>query len=159
MINLRNIIHDLTAPVRVKLENSRIFQNVEFKYFANGLGTFRSINTNEPRSVEFAYRLQDLGINSFLDIGSSFGVWSLPFLKYAQTNGYQVRVLAVDAHSMSCHDLFQNAEINDLSNEKLSIINAAVGIKNGYTMLHFPKYASNMGSTGNKNETRRLFNN
>jgi FkbM family methyltransferase len=102
--------------------------------------------------------LQDLGVRSFLDIGSSFGVWSLPFLKYAQTNGFHVRVLAVDAHPMSCHDLFQNAEINELSSEKLSIINAAVGVKNGYTVLHFPKYASNMGSTGNKNDTRRLFN-
>ena len=71
MINLRNVIHDLTAPMRIRFESERTFQNVQFKYFANGLGTFRSINTNEPRSVEFAYRLQVLGVNSFLDIGSS----------------------------------------------------------------------------------------
>jgi FkbM family methyltransferase len=158
MINFRNFIHDLSAPVRVKLENQRMFLNVRFKYFANSLGTFRSINTNEPRSVDFACRLQDLGVNSFLDIGSSFGVWSLPFLKYSQLNGYNVRVLAVDANPMSCHDLFKNAEHNEMPEEKISIVNAAVGPSNGYTVLHFPKYASNMGSVGSKNDTRRLFN-
>ena len=134
------------------------FHKVKFKYFSNSLGTFKTINSNEPRSVEFALNLQNLGIVNFLDIGSSFGVWTLPFLQKGKADQRNVFVLSVDAHHLSCVDLYKNASLNDLNTENLIIFNSAVGLKNGLTTLYFPKYASNMGSVANKNNTRRLFN-
>ncbi len=158
MSRLRNLVHDSTAFSRIQFEKQRYLHKVAFKHFANGLGTFRSIESNEPRSVELAFKLQNFGITSFLDIGSSFGVWTLPFMKFSQVKGREVRVLAIDAHPLSCHDLYKNAELNGLAGKNLAIINTAVGINNGYTTLHFPKYASNLGSTGEKNDTHRIFN-
>jgi putative flippase GtrA len=63
-----------------------MFGGVYFKYFANSLGTFKTIQTNEPRSVELALKMQEFGIIRFLDIGASFGVWSLPFAKKLSQN-------------------------------------------------------------------------
>ena len=158
MFNLRNIIHDLIAPIRVRIEKPKFFHNVKFKYFANSLGTFKTINSNEPRSVEFALSLQNLGVTNFLDIGSSFGVWTLPFLQKGKKDQRDVFVLAIDAHHRSCVDLYKNASLNDLNTENMMIFNSAVGLKNGLSRLYFPKYASNMGSIAKKNNTRRLFN-
>jgi FkbM family methyltransferase len=155
---MRNFIHDLSAPLRVRLQGPIEFKGVLFAFFANGLGTFRTISENEPRSVDFACKLQGLGISKFLDIGSSFGVWSLPFMFSSKEAGRTVSVMAVDAHGLSCSHLHKNAVENNLAGDKLIILNSAVGLSNGYAELFFPKYASNMGSINQKNKTRRLFN-
>lgn len=158
MINFRNFLHDLSAPLRVRLQKPIEFKGVIFSFFADGLGTFRSITRNEPRSVAFSCSLQSLGILKFLDIGSSFGVWSLPFLKFSKDSSFEASVLAVDAHGLSCSHLHKNALRNELHGENLTILNSAVGLSNGYADLFFPKYASNMGSINQKNNTQRLFN-
>lgn len=66
--------------------------------------------------------------------------------------------MAVDAHGLSCEHMHKNAVINGLQGDKLIILNAAVGLSNGYADLFFPKYASNMGAINQKNQTQRLFN-
>lgn len=93
-----------------------------------------------------------------LDLGSSFGVWSLPFLKHLEKNGLVGKVMAIDAHLLSCQDLFKNARFNLLDTENLMILNCAIGLENGWTTLYAPKYASNLGATVTKNPTGRLFN-
>jgi hypothetical protein len=78
---IRYLLYDLKTYLMIKFAKPKIFGGVKFKYFANGLGTFKTIQTNEPRSVELALKMQEFGIIRFLDIGASVGVWSLPFAK------------------------------------------------------------------------------
>jgi hypothetical protein len=78
---IKYLLYDLKSHLSIKFAKSQIFLGVKFKYFANGLGTFKTIKTNEPRSVELALIIQEFGITRLLDLGASFGVWSLPFAK------------------------------------------------------------------------------
>jgi FkbM family methyltransferase len=160
---IKYLIYDLKSFFSIKFVKAKIFRGVEFKYFAHGVGTFKTIQTNEPRSVDLAIKMQDFGIIRFLDLGASFGVWSLPFAHKLELNKDLSRaeggiVVAVDAHSLSCEHLFLNARVNNVNPELLIILNLAVNIYNGYVELHFPKYASNLGAINEKNPTKRIFN-
>ncbi len=59
---IRYLIYDLKAPFLIKFLKPKIFCGVIFKYFANDISTFKIIETNEPRSVEMALKMQDFGI-------------------------------------------------------------------------------------------------
>jgi FkbM family methyltransferase len=160
---IRYLLYDLKTFLSIKFAKPKIFGGVNFKYFANGLGTFKTIQTNEPRSIELALKMQQFGIIRFLDIGASFGVWSLPFAqKLGQDknllNSGGGLVVSVDAHSLSCEHLFLNSRLNGIDPSLLIVLNLAVDIRNGYVQLSFPKYASNLGAIDKKNPTKRFLN-
>jgi len=159
---IRYLLYDLKTYLLIKFAKPKIFGGVNFTYFANGLGTFKTIQTNEPRSVELALKMQEFGIIRFLDIGASFGVWSLPFAKKLSQDKNLLNlggiVVSVDAHLLSCEHLFLNSRLNDIDPNLLIILNLAVDIRNGYVKLYFPKYASNLGAINLKNPTKRLLN-
>lgn len=158
----RYLIHDLKAPLVIRFLKPKMFCGVIFKYFSNSLGTFKTIQSNEPRSVKLALDMQEFGITRFLDLGASFGVWSLPFAKKLGSNKNMIQseglVVAVDAHSLSCEHLFLNSRLNGINSNLLIVLNLAVDIRNGCVKLYFPKYASNLGAINQKNPTRRLLN-
>lgn len=164
MERLRYLLYDLKAPFLIKFTKPKVFHEITFKYFANGLGTFKTIHTNEPRSVKVALDLQNFGINRFLDLGASFGVWTLPFAKKMGSNKNLLQsvgggvTVAVDAHSLSCEHLYLNSKLNSINPKSLVILNLAVNLENGFTKLYFPKYASNLGAIDDKNLTKRFFN-
>jgi FkbM family methyltransferase len=159
---IRYFVYDLTTPFLIKFQVPKMFKGVNFKYFANALGTFKTIETNEPRSVELALKLQEFGITRFLDLGASFGIWSLPFAKKLGQNKDILEmggaVTAVDAHPLSCEHLFLNSRLNSIDPKLLVILNLAVDTCNGYVQLYFPKYASNLGAINQKNPTKRFLN-
>jgi len=159
---IRYLLYDLKTYLMIKFAKPKIFGGVKFKYFANGLGTFKTIQTNEPRSVELALKMQEFGIIRFLDIGASFGVWSLPFAKKLSLDKNLLNlggvVVSVDAHLLSCEHLFLNSRLNGIDPSLQIILNLAVDIRNGYVKLYFPKYASNLGAINLKNPNKRLLN-